>query len=104
MFYYLPKDVAAGAASAGHRFRLGGIVVKGSVEREGLKLSFKVTDGVADVPVRYEGIVPDLFKEGQGVIVRGTLSADGALAAEEVLAKHDENYRPPGVSPGEMSR
>ena len=76
-------------------FRLGGLVEKGSVKRDGVMVNFVVTDTFRQVPVRYQGILPDLFKEGKGVVAQGKLGADGVFMAQEVLAKHDENYMPP---------
>ena len=99
-YFFSPTEVVAGKAPADHVFRLGGLVENGSVKRGGqdLKVSFVVTDNAMNVPVVYEGILPDLFKEGQGVIAQGRLGADGVFRAEEVLAKHDENYMPPEVA------
>ncbi len=99
-FFVTPSDIAAGKVDPDKRFRLGGLVVKGSVERpgnDGLVL-FRVTDQVHEVPVRYRGILPDLFREGQGIVAQGELGADGVFTAGEVLAKHDENYMPPEVA------
>ena len=97
--FYAPADVVAGKAPVERRIRVGGLVVAGSVQRapDTLKVAFDVTDGVGTVTIRYEGILPDLFREGQGILATGTLGADGALQAEEVLAKHDETYMPPEV-------
>ncbi|MEO8465266.1 MAG: cytochrome c maturation protein CcmE [Gammaproteobacteria bacterium] len=98
-YFFSPSDVAAGKAPAGRSFRLGGMVVKDSVQRESgsLTIAFVVTDFANTVPVRYTGVLPDLFKEGKGVVVRGQVGADGNFVAQEVLAKHDENYMPPEV-------
>jgi cytochrome c-type biogenesis protein CcmE len=99
-FFVTPSDIAAGKVDRDKRFRLGGLVVSGSVERpgnDGLVL-FRVTDQVNEVPVRYRGILPDLFREGQGIVAQGELGADGVFTAGEVLAKHDENYMPPEVA------
>lgn len=98
--YYTPSQVKAGEAPIGTIFRVGGLVVKNSVAREpkSLKLHFQVTDLQKEVPVVYQGILPDLFREGQGVIVTGQLTADGLIEAREILAKHDENYMPPEVA------
>ena len=95
-YFFSPSDVRAGKAPPGRSFRLGGMVVDDSVAREpgSLTVSFEVTDFAATVPVRYTGVLPDLFSEGKGVVVRGQMSGDG-FTAEEVLAKHDENYMPP---------
>lgn len=100
MFYYDPSQVVAGKAPAAKRFRIGGMVVKGSVARTpgDLKVRFTLTDFAHEVPVEYTGVLPDLFREGQGIIAHGTLRADGAFVADEVLAKHDEKYMPPEVA------
>jgi len=95
VFFYTPSQVAAREAPAGRSFRIGGLVQAGSVQREGVTVRFVVTDTARTVMVRYEGILPDLFKEGRGVVAQGRLGADGVFAAREVLAKHDENYMPP---------
>jgi cytochrome c-type biogenesis protein CcmE len=99
-FFVTPSDVAAGKVDRDKRFRLGGLVVDGSVVRPGNDGSvlFRVTDQVNQVPVRYQGILPDLFREGQGIVAQGTLGEDGVFTASEVLAKHDENYMPPEVA------
>jgi cytochrome c-type biogenesis protein CcmE len=98
-YFFSPSDVAAGKAPTGRSFRLGGMVVNDSVQRESgsLTMEFTVTDFANTVPVRYTGVLPDLFKEGKGVVVRGEVGADGRFVAQEVLAKHDENYMPPEV-------
>ncbi len=98
--FFPPVDIAAGKAPVGQPIRLGGMVVEGSVIRigDGLKVSFDVTDYKATVTAVYEGILPDLFAEGQGVVAAGRLDANGVLQASEVLAKHDENYMPPEVA------
>ncbi|MBA3563344.1 MAG: cytochrome c maturation protein CcmE [Gammaproteobacteria bacterium] len=100
LYFYSPSEVAAGSAPAGRAFRVGGMVADGSVERApgSLEVRFVLTDFAHTVPVRYTGVLPDLFREGQGTIARGRLSADGDFIAEEVLAKHDENYMPPEVA------
>jgi len=100
MFYYDPTQVATGHAPADKRFRIGGMVVKGSVQRKpgDLKVRFVLTDFAHEVPVEYSGVLPDLFREGQGIIAHGTLRPDGAFVADEVLAKHDEKYMPPEVA------
>jgi cytochrome c-type biogenesis protein CcmE len=100
MFYYDPSQVMAGKAPAAKRFRIGGMVVKGSVARSpgDLKVRFVLTDFAHEVPVEYSGVLPDLFREGQGIIAHGTLGSDGAFVADEVLAKHDEKYMPPEVA------
>jgi cytochrome c-type biogenesis protein CcmE len=94
VFFYSPSQVAANEAPAARTFRLGGMVEQGSVKRDGLQVSFIVTDTAKTIPVRYEGILPDLFKEGKGVVAQGQLQS-GVFVAREVLAKHDENYMPP---------
>jgi cytochrome c-type biogenesis protein CcmE len=97
--FYSPSDILDGKAPD-RQFRIGGIVLEGSTERPPgtLKVNFMVTDRFREVPVRYEGILPDLFREGQSVIATGVLAADGAFEAREVLAKHDENYMPAEVA------
>jgi cytochrome c-type biogenesis protein CcmE len=95
VFFYSPSQVAAKEAPSGRAFRLGGLVERGSVKREGLTVHFRVTDTVRDVAVSYEGILPDLFKEGKGVVAQGAVDSHGVFIAREVLAKHDENYMPP---------
>ncbi|MGA0704094.1 MAG: cytochrome c maturation protein CcmE [Steroidobacteraceae bacterium] len=100
MFFFDPSQVAAGEAPIDKRFRLGGMVRPGSVDRQAgsLELQFVVTDFQQDVPVRYSGVVPDLFRENQGVVAHGRLGTDGIFVADEILAKHDENYMPPEVA------
>jgi cytochrome c-type biogenesis protein CcmE len=100
MFYFDPTKVANGEVKVGQRFRLGGMVVKDSVKRTPgtLDISFAVTDYRHTVPVRYSNVLPDLFKEGSGMVAHGRLNADGVFIADEVLAKHDENYMPPEVT------
>ena len=98
LYFYTPSQVAAGEAPKDYTFRVGGLVVQGSVKRsEGVTVRFDVTDGVATVPVTYTGILPDLFREGQGIISIGKMNGQGLFEASEVLAKHDENYMPPEV-------
>ena len=98
VFFYSPTDVLEKKLPAGKRVRLGGLVEEGSVDKSGgVEVSFKVTDLVNAIPVVYKGILPDLFREGQGVVTEGVLK-DGVLQADEVLAKHDENYMPPEVA------
>jgi len=98
LYFYTPSQVASGEAPHGYSFRVGGLVVKGSVKRgDGVKVTFDLTDGPATVGVSYEGILPDLFREGQGIIAIGQLDNNGVFVASEVLAKHDENYMPPEV-------
>jgi cytochrome c-type biogenesis protein CcmE len=98
-YFFDPTQVVAGKVAAGQRFRLGGMVEKGSVVRTpgSLDIAFVVTDFKSSVPVKYSGVLPDLFKEGQGVVTHGRLEANGTFVADEVLAKHDENYMPPEV-------
>jgi len=100
MFYFSPTDVKQGKAPVDKLFRMGGMVVEGTFvkEQKSLKVNFDLTDYEKTVTVQYEGILPDLFREGQGIISRGKLNADGVFIAEEVLAKHDENYMPPEVA------
>ena len=100
MFFFDPTQVASGEAPIDKRFRLGGMVRPGTVVREpgALEMSFVVTDFQKDVPVKYSGVVPDLFRENQGVVAHGRLGADGTFVADEILAKHDENYMPPEVA------
>lgn len=97
VFFFSPTQVAAGEAPRGKNFRIGGMVKEGSLQREadGVTLRFVVTDTDKDMAVAYKGILPDLFREGKGVVAQGRLGADGVFAASEVLAKHDENYMPP---------
>jgi cytochrome c-type biogenesis protein CcmE len=98
VFFYSPSDVAANHMTPGRTFRLGGMVEKGSVRREGDVTDFKVTDMAKTIGVTYRGQLPDLFREGQGVVTEGALSPDGDFVAREVLAKHDEKYMPPEVA------
>ena len=95
VFFFTPSQIVAKEAPTGRVFRLGGMVELGSVKRDGINVSFRVTDTSQIVPVTYAGILPDLFKEGKGVVAQGTLGDDGVFRAKEVLAKHDENYMPP---------
>jgi cytochrome c-type biogenesis protein CcmE len=97
VFFFSPTQVAKGEAPSGRAFRIGGLVEKGSLKREadGLTSHFVVTDTAKSMPVVYKGILPDLFKEGKGVVAEGKLGADGLFTASQVLAKHDENYMPP---------
>lgn len=98
LYFYTPSQVKNGEAPTGYPFRVGGLVVQGSVHRkEGVEVKFEVTDGPATVPVSYTGILPDLFREGQGIISIGQINDNGVFVASEVLAKHDENYMPPEV-------
>ena len=99
VFFYSPSEVAQMQIAPGQRFRLGGLVETGSVVRgEGTTIRFVVTDKSKTLAVTYAGVLPDLFREGQGVVAEGTLSADGTFHADNVLAKHDENYMPPEVA------
>ena len=97
VFFFTPSQIAAGEAPRDRAFRIGGMVVAGSLKRQadGLTVHFTVTDTAKNVPVVYRGILPDLFREGKGVVAQGRLSAEGVFRADEVLAKHDENYMPP---------
>jgi cytochrome c-type biogenesis protein CcmE len=97
VFFFSPTQVAAGEAPRGKSFRIGGMVKEGSLQREsdGVTMRFVVTDTDKDMMVAYKGILPDLFREGKGVVAQGKLGDDGVFAASEVLAKHDENYMPP---------
>ena len=94
VFFYSPSQVAAQEAPKQRIFRIGGLVEEGSVKRDGVHVNFVITDTAKAVPVRYQGILPDLFKEGKGVVAQGQLQGD-VFVAREVLAKHDENYMPP---------
>jgi len=100
MFFFSVSDVVNGKAPSAKDFRLGGMVVDGSVKREpkSLAVMFDLTDNAEVITVFYDGILPDLFREGQGIISKGKLRADGVFVADEVLAKHDENYMPPEVA------
>ncbi len=97
VFFFTPTQIANGEAPAGRPFRLGGLVETGSVRREGdgTVVTFRVTDNARAVNVAFKGILPDLFKEGRGIVAQGTVEPDGSFRATEVLAKHDENYMPP---------
>jgi len=100
MYFFSTTEVAEGKAPTGAKFRLGGMVVKGSISRpdNGLMVRFTLTDYSKQVTVEYTGILPDLFREGQGIVANGRLNEKGVFVAEEVLAKHDENYMPPEVA------
>jgi cytochrome c-type biogenesis protein CcmE len=98
VFFFSPSDVVAQKAPRDRSFRVGGLVEEGSVKRDGVLVSFRVTDTAQTIPVVYQGILPDLFREGKGVVAQGKLGADGVFQASEVLAKHDENYMPPEAS------
>jgi cytochrome c-type biogenesis protein CcmE len=100
VFFFTPSQIAANEAPKGRAFRIGGLVVEHSLKREqdGVTVRFAVTDTANTVPVTYRGILPDLFKEGKGVVAQGKLEPDGVFHATEVLAKHDENYMPPAAA------
>jgi cytochrome c-type biogenesis protein CcmE len=100
VFFFSPSEVIAQKAPVNKSFRVGGLVEEGSLKRQsdGLTVHFKVTDTARAIPVVYTGILPDLFKEGKGVVAQGRLDADGVFRAEQVLAKHDENYMPPDAA------
>ena len=100
VFFFSPSDVHASVAPVNRDFRLGGLVEEGSLKREddGLTVHFVVTDNAKTVPVTFTGILPDLFREGQGVVTQGKIDPNGTFVANEVLAKHDENYMPPEVA------
>jgi len=100
LYFYAPSQIASGEAPKTRAFRIGGLVVDGSVERnpETLEVSFAVTDTLHEITIEYEGILPDLFREGQGIVANGHLLPSGIFKATEVLAKHDENYMPPEVA------
>ncbi|MGQ0456668.1 MAG: cytochrome c maturation protein CcmE [Hyphomicrobium sp.] len=99
VFFHTPSEIAEKNVPAGQRIRLGGLVAQGSVVRgEGAVVSFTVTDTLKTIPVTYAGVLPDLFREGQGVVAEGAIAADGSFLADSVLAKHDENYMPPEVA------
>ena len=97
VFFFSPTQVAAKEAPVNRTFRIGGLVQEGTLQRDndGLTVRFTVTDTAANIPVVYKGILPDLFKEGRGCVAQGKLSSDGVFHADQVLAKHDENYMPP---------
>jgi cytochrome c-type biogenesis protein CcmE len=100
VFFFTPTQIAAREAPQGRPFRVGGLVEAGSLAREpnSLTVRFRVTDTAQTIPVTYTGLLPDLFKEGKGVVAQGTLGPDGVFRASEVLAKHDENYMPPAAA------
>lgn len=99
VFFHTPRDVVEKQIAPGKRIRLGGLVEQGSVKRGmGLAVEFAITDTTRAIPVRYSGILPDLFREGQGVVAEGRLDAAGVFTADTILAKHDENYMPPEVA------
>jgi len=97
VFFHTPTEVAEGKAPTGRAFRIGGLVERGSIKRaaDGLTVQFAITDTAKVIPVTYKGSLPDLFSEGKGAVVQGTMGPDGQFKASEVLAKHDENYMPP---------
>src|SRR3954469_13914812 len=99
VFFFSPTQVAAKEAPVNRTFRVGGLVQEGTLQRDndGLTVRFIVTDTAASIPIVYKGILPDLFKEGRGCVAQGKIGADGTFYAEQVLAKHDENYMPPGA-------
>lgn len=100
LYYFTPSQVVGGEAHTGQIFRMGGLVVNGSVQRQAgsMTVRFTLTDMQRSVPVVYTGILPDLFREGQGIVVHGVLGSDGLFTADEVLAKHDQKYMPPEVA------
>ena len=99
VFFYTPSEIAEKHLETGQRFRLGGLVENGSVKRgEGTTVGFVITDKRSTLPVTFTGVLPDLFREGQGVVAEGVLNSDGVFRADSVLAKHDENYMPPEVA------
>jgi cytochrome c-type biogenesis protein CcmE len=97
VFFFSPTQVAAKEAPVNRTFRIGGLVEEGTLKRDGLTVRFTVTDTAASIPVVYNGILPDLFKEGRGCVAQGKIGNDGVFQADEVLAKHDENYMPPAA-------
>jgi len=100
LYFYSPSQIASGEVETGQMFRLGGLVVEGSVEREsdGITTQFDLTDTAGSITVSYTGLLPDLFREGQGIVAQGKINQQGIFVAQEVLAKHDENYMPPEVA------
>jgi cytochrome c-type biogenesis protein CcmE len=94
VFFYSPSDIKTKHVAEGRRIRIGGLVAPTSVTRDGKSIAFRITDGESAVPVTYSGVIPDLFREGQGVVVEGRLDSAGTVRADSVLAKHDENYMP----------
>jgi cytochrome c-type biogenesis protein CcmE len=98
VFFHVPGDLATKGVQPGTRFRLGGLVKEGSVKRDGQRVTFEVADAQAAVPVHYQGILPDLFREGQGVVTEGVLDGAGVFKADTVLARHDETYMPREVA------
>ena len=100
LYFYSPSQIASGEVEHGQMFRLGGLVVEGSVIRDsdGITTQFDLTDTLGSITVRYTGLLPDLFREGQGIVAQGKINPQGVFVAQEVLAKHDENYMPPEVA------
>ena len=98
VFFHSPSEIAEKKIEPGTRIRIGGLVKEGTLKRDGLQSRFDVTDGGASLPVTYSGVLPDLFREGQGIVAQGTIGANGVFVASEVLAKHDEAYMPPEVA------
>ena len=100
MYFYSPTQIKAGEAPPNRAFRVGGLVIDGSVQREpgSLEVQFTLTDNVEKIDVKFSGILPDLFREGQGIVAMGSMKNGGVFMADEVLAKHDENYMPPEVA------
>ena len=98
VFFFSPTEVSQGKSPSKGNFRVGGLVEAGSVKRDGTKVAFKITDTANSMDVVYTGILPDLFKEGKGIVAQGAQGADGVFVADQVLAKHDENYMPPEVA------
>ncbi len=100
LYFYSPSQIASGEVETGQMFRLGGLVVEGSVVRQsdGITTQFELTDTAGSITVRYTGLLPDLFREGQGIVAQGKINPQGVFVAQEVLAKHDENYMPPEVA------
>ncbi|MHB1216895.1 MAG: cytochrome c maturation protein CcmE [Alphaproteobacteria bacterium] len=98
IFFYSPAELTEKPPRLGAALRVGGLVEDGSVVRDGPRVTFRVTDLTSSVPVAYTGVLPDLFREGQGIVVEGKLASDGTFAATRVLAKHDEKYMPPEVA------
>jgi cytochrome c-type biogenesis protein CcmE len=98
VFFVTPSELATKTIESGARFRLGGLVEQGSIVKDGLNVRFRVTDGGANLPVTYRGLLPDLFREGQGVVAEGKLDSSGVFVADTVLAKHDERYMPKEVA------
>jgi cytochrome c-type biogenesis protein CcmE len=98
VFFYTPSDVVANKVPANQTFRVGGLVESGSLKREGVRVTFRVTDTAQTITVSYDGILPDLFREGKGVVAEGKIDSGGMFHASQVLAKHDENYMPPDAA------